>query len=125
MTQPTSPATVVPVDRSRPARSALPSRVRSKLERLERAAVAARAVVLDVGARLEIERTRLRALTREAESWSPGRVPQQDAARHDAQVAATTAEVKRLETERDVLQERAQTLGAVVDAARAHLGMTE
>jgi hypothetical protein len=123
-----TPAPEVPDQHPRHARIALPGPVRAKLERLERAAVGARAVVVDLGARIDTERERLRALERERESWGPyyyTRLSQSDVAQHEAKVAAAATELARLEGERDAFQGRVQALGCVVNTARAYCGVKE
>jgi len=116
-----------PLDRARTHRSTLPPAARRKLERLERSALAARAVVVDLASRIDTERERLRGLERERVGWNSDRsvlrLSTADIERQQRAEAEAAAEVQRLEHERAVLEQRAQTLGAVAETARRHLGV--
>jgi hypothetical protein len=119
--------TIATIGAHRSARSALPDPVRRKLERLERAAIAARAVVVDLGTRIDAQRERLRALEHERQGWEANRYVSRlttaAVERHQAAEAQATAELARIERDRDEFQRRAQALGGVADTARRFLNV--
>jgi hypothetical protein len=117
-------ATPEPPGFTRRTRLALDPRIRTKLDRLEALAAAARSEVFRIGDLFDAERQHLQELVGTERTWQANYSHHVTAAMRDqlhADQAANEAEQQRLASQRDAAQARWQQLARVAEAARAFL----